>query len=243
MLTTRYIRAFNPRQANFTAIWDASNPLGNGSIPADAASMASWVDLTTNGNTLSQATGAAQPIYKTAIVNRLNILRFNGSSQYLSVANNASNQFATNDSVSIFGIAACDTPTGGVNQGIIAKGQFPTGGFLSFVTNATGLLNFTATTIASYAATSAFVANTFQSFSEIYDATSGVTFYKNGANSNFVAGTGLAASSQILTVGAGALGAGNFFDGDMQFLALLKGVANAALINSMNLWMRQRVAI
>lgn len=46
---------------------------------ADGAAIASWADSTGNGNNATQATGAKQPLYKTAIVNSKPVVRFDGT--------------------------------------------------------------------------------------------------------------------------------------------------------------------
>lgn len=66
------------------SLWlDATDPAGNGTQPSDGASIASWVDKSGNGYTVTQGTGANQPIYKTNILNGNNIIRFNGTSDYM----------------------------------------------------------------------------------------------------------------------------------------------------------------
>jgi hypothetical protein len=49
----------------------------------EAAAVANWSDMSGNGFTLSKATGASQPIYKTNQINGMPILRFNGTSAFL----------------------------------------------------------------------------------------------------------------------------------------------------------------
>lgn len=64
--------------ANLTAIklwYDASAIIGL----SDGQAVSQWDDLSTGGEHLTQATGANQPIYKTAIVNGLPVVRFDGS--------------------------------------------------------------------------------------------------------------------------------------------------------------------
>ncbi len=52
---------------------------------ADGAAVASWPDSSGNGHAATQATAAAQPIYKASGLNGKPALRFNGSSQYLTL--------------------------------------------------------------------------------------------------------------------------------------------------------------
>lgn len=48
-----------------------------------ATGVSSWRDKSGTGNTVVQATGALQPTYESAVQNGLNIVRFNGTTQYL----------------------------------------------------------------------------------------------------------------------------------------------------------------
>lgn len=67
---------FNPQNYPLGAWWDASNPAANGVLPSNSTSLSSFVDLSGNGNTLGQATGANQPVFKTNISNGLPGLLF-----------------------------------------------------------------------------------------------------------------------------------------------------------------------
>jgi len=50
----------------------------------DGTAVSTWADQTTNGNTVTQATGANQPLYKTNILNGRPVVRFDGSNDVLS---------------------------------------------------------------------------------------------------------------------------------------------------------------
>lgn len=65
------------------AWWDASAITGLNNNDA----VASWTDSSGNSQTITQGTGAAQPIYKTAIQNGRPVVRFDGVDDALSVAN------------------------------------------------------------------------------------------------------------------------------------------------------------
>jgi hypothetical protein len=70
---------FNPRQVGGLRLWlDATDPAGNGTQPANASSVSSWVDKSGNGNTVTQATGANQPTYRTNVLNGKPVVRFDG---------------------------------------------------------------------------------------------------------------------------------------------------------------------
>lgn len=72
---------FLPTQIGDLSLWLAADYISG---LADAASVSQWNDLSGNGNHVSQGTGANQPAYKVAIVNGKPVVRFNGTSHYLS---------------------------------------------------------------------------------------------------------------------------------------------------------------
>ena len=75
---------FQPTAIAGCKMWlDGADPVGNGTIPANGASVSSWVDKSTNGLTVSAA--SSQPTYVTNALNGLGTLAFNGS-QSLSAA-------------------------------------------------------------------------------------------------------------------------------------------------------------
>ncbi len=53
---------------------------------SDADPVSSWLDSSGNGYTATQATGINQPLYKTAILNGLPVVRFDGSNDKLTTA-------------------------------------------------------------------------------------------------------------------------------------------------------------
>ncbi len=63
---------------------DANNPAGNQTQPSNGSALATWVDLSSKNNSVTQATGAAQPIYTTGAINGKPVIAFNGTSHYLS---------------------------------------------------------------------------------------------------------------------------------------------------------------
>jgi hypothetical protein len=75
---------FNPKLYGTLRLWlDAMNPAGNGTRPSDGTAVSSWTDLSGNGNTVVQATGANQPIFKVNIINGKPVIRFNGTNNFL----------------------------------------------------------------------------------------------------------------------------------------------------------------
>src|ERR671913_280317 len=53
---------------------------------AGGAAVSQWDDASGNGNHATQATGTAQPSYQTAVQNGLPVVRFDGTSDFLSLA-------------------------------------------------------------------------------------------------------------------------------------------------------------
>lgn len=75
---------FNPRQVGSLRLWlDATDPAGNGIQPANASAVSSWVDKSGNGNTVTQGTGANQPVYQTGVLNGKPVVRFDGTNDLM----------------------------------------------------------------------------------------------------------------------------------------------------------------
>jgi hypothetical protein len=83
-------KAFNPSNIAGLQLWlDATTGLfdatsGGNPVTTDGGSVARWEDQSGSGRHITQATSGDRPILKTSIQNSKNILRFDGSSQYLS---------------------------------------------------------------------------------------------------------------------------------------------------------------
>jgi hypothetical protein len=61
---TPFYKVFAPRQIAGCSLWlDGADPAGNGVIPANGASIATWVDKSGLGQTITQATTANQALY------------------------------------------------------------------------------------------------------------------------------------------------------------------------------------
>jgi hypothetical protein len=118
---------FNPRNIGGLYAWyDATDPAGNGTQPADNSSVSSWSDKSGTSKTITQGSGANQPTYKRNILNGLPVVRFNGSSTQLlnssvaSLTSNCSIFFAgTINSNSPFGGTIIEISNGAVNTGTL----------------------------------------------------------------------------------------------------------------------------
>lgn len=63
---------------------DASNPSGNGALPADGTAMGAWVDLA-NGTSVVQSTGTLQPVWKASGIANKPAFLFDGVDDYFDV--------------------------------------------------------------------------------------------------------------------------------------------------------------
>lgn len=77
--------AFSPASLpNLLAWWEADSfSLADGTAIGGAGN--EWVDLSGNGNSLTQSTAGARPVFKTAIVNGHPVIRFDGTDDFLSM--------------------------------------------------------------------------------------------------------------------------------------------------------------
>ncbi len=182
-------------------IWlDANDPAGNGTKPSGGASLSNWIDKSGLGNNFSQASGAIQPVFNTNIRNGLPAITFNGSTQYMSCANSVNNQFANSQDLSVFAVVLTNNA---VSNFIIAKGQFPSGGWGSYC-NASARYGFVATNVAQFEdAATLFTASAFQIYTVVFNSAAGsATFYKNGGSASVVTGaTGSMANTSNITLG------------------------------------------
>lgn len=92
-LTTQ-VSLFQPTQISGCTVWlDGADPNGNGTIPANGATVSSWVDKSSNGMTVSAV--SSQPTYTTALQNGLGALTFDGTKN-LGTGNVLASKFAGN---------------------------------------------------------------------------------------------------------------------------------------------------
>lgn len=79
------VAAFAPTDLAGLVLWLKADSLALN----DGDAVASWTDSSGNGNTASQGTAANKPTYKAAIINGKPVVRFDGSSDFLTVTRNA----------------------------------------------------------------------------------------------------------------------------------------------------------
>lgn len=78
--------SFNPRQLSGLCLWlDGNDPAGNGVLPTNGASIATWFDKSLNSNSGTQSTGAIQPTFTRSAVNNNGGIAFSGT-QFLTLA-------------------------------------------------------------------------------------------------------------------------------------------------------------
>lgn len=83
LTTVLYAPPFDPRRLGSLAIWlDASQLFG----VADGAEVATWNDLSGNGNDATQSTSSKRPTYQTNILNGRPALQFDGVDDFLATA-------------------------------------------------------------------------------------------------------------------------------------------------------------
>lgn len=88
------VSLFQPTQVSGCTVWlDGADPNGTGVLPANGATISTWVDKSSNGMTVSAA--SSQPTYSAAIQNGLGAVTYNGT-QNLTTGNILASKFAGN---------------------------------------------------------------------------------------------------------------------------------------------------
>lgn len=202
--------AFVPTSITGLVLWVKADSLAL----SDGDPVSTWTDSSTQGNNLTQATGANQPTYKTAIVNGKPVVRFNGTSTFLSHADNASLSPAA---ISVFIVAKTNAAPLSGNRILLEKELS-----FRFITSETSTANIavrlgtsgTAWGSGGFTGTTA-LTTSFSLWEMTYNAVSDLEFYVNGTT----AGSG-APSGDIFdntsTLYLGCYNATDFFwDGDV----------------------------
>src|SRR3990167_214787 len=103
---------FKPTDISGLQLWlSADNVDGsNNSTLSDGNAVATWTDLSGNGNHATQATGANQPLFKTGIVNGKPVVRFDGSNDYLSLSGTALNMARNIPGITMFAVLQTTKP-------------------------------------------------------------------------------------------------------------------------------------
>jgi len=176
---------------------------------ADGDSVSTWSDQSGNAHDLTNA-GAVRPIYKTAIQNGLPIVRFNGTSQYLT---NSSFGFSTSAFTAFFAssITATNFPA------FLAENNGATGGFVALGGDSGGKMAISKTGIAT--SSSNLTATGFSDYEYKSAGISAgditVTVYKDGTQGAADLTLTSLSSNTVITVGASKTGVTDFLPGDM----------------------------
>lgn len=96
-----------PRDVTGLVLWLRPEELAN---LTDGTAVATWPDASGNSNDATQGTGANQPLYKTNIQNGRAIVRFDGSNDFMQIANPGSFDLAT---YTIFVVGKVTSGSGG----------------------------------------------------------------------------------------------------------------------------------
>jgi hypothetical protein len=222
-----------PQNFGLDILIDPLNLDGNYTYYSDGVSISSIIDQGITPNNMSQATGAAQPIYKRAIINGNPVLRFSGA-QWMSSPNGVNNAYA--GAMSIFCVFATPNNSPASTGRIITK--ISSWGLSYASTNAT--FSFTGP----YTATGLIAANnTFYNIGAFYDGSANTTFYRNGALfQNVALAAVMPASSSDLYLGSRD-GLTNFIECDIAFLAVKFGTLSNFQINAINFYLNQRFGL
>lgn len=237
--------SFTPAMLRVNTWWDANNPAGNGVIPTDGTQLSSITDLGLNGNTVTQATGANQILFKRNIINGQNVFRFSGS-QFASCVNSANNNY-----VGPLTIVAIAMPTGTLTPGggdtrIVSKGanlaNLDGYGYGLFTG---GKSSLTTWNIHDYSTTNEeWYLGEYAIQTVVYNSNFSVDFYTNGSFvQNLTAGSGFTQATQPLVFGAKNVSGGQAWQGDVIACFIFYRALTAAELNLMHAYCLARVGL
>lgn len=217
---TRYLDTF----------YSLDNPNNNSaSVPVDAAALSAITDTARFQNNTTQATGAAQPVYKTAIINGHNVARFSGA-QFTQVANNVKNNFGTG--AFSFVLAGTTSSTAGAsNVTFIGNCGAAAGGVAIGRVGANFAVTFRG--VAGYAYVGGWTANVPAVFLVTYNGAGTLKIYKNRPLVSTIATGGLLSSTYPLNLGSFD-GVADFWTGDLLCYGFAKRELVASEITAVN---------
>lgn len=74
---------FSPADIPGLSLWlDATDPMNDGILPADGTSLEDWIDKSGNGNSATQPTGSAQPVFNLNVQNGKPAVAFSNSNMF-----------------------------------------------------------------------------------------------------------------------------------------------------------------
>lgn len=173
---------------------------------ADASAVSSWADLSGNSRTLSQATGANQPTYRTAIVGGKPVVRFDGTSDRMVTGVNISATAMAARPRAVFAVVAnaAVSGSGGSYQHMVAFGIDSALRAYELCSRVNSTVNWgTAYNAADQTAGESIIAGTGDIVGSLYSGTQDL-LYRNG--------TLKATKTVTLNTGAGPLYVGSYLD-------------------------------
>ncbi|MDP4145625.1 MAG: hypothetical protein Q8936_14255 [Bacillota bacterium] len=236
------LESFNPKSLSPMLMLDADNLLASGTAnnPANGTNVTAWNDLSGNNNNF---TSASPPTYSVNAMNGHNVVTLVGaSSQFMTCANNASNQYSANTNVSIFMIASLNNnPT--TNNQILTKGQAGVGWGFGLQGAAANQIEYTNFGVVQYESSNEWSgSNTFDIVTSLYISGTGTTIYKNGANPDAIAGGGSNAFNGAMLIGQFSTGV-YYWTGSINFIWVKYASLTAAQIALMHGWCKSRLGI
>ncbi len=220
--------SFSPKDVTGCLMWVYSDTLGL----ADNDPVSTWTDLSGNGNSATQSS-TARPTYKTAVQNGRAVLRFDGSDDFMSVANTSI--IGGNTGMTVFIVVKQASLA--INKAILCKWDYATDGTFAVQTsdiNSTETIMYVANGCTSAGSENqnsngAGLGTNFYILEYVYDGTQGtnvdrVKIYVNGIETGYITtgtlNTSLTSCSATLKIGAFGGALTRNYNGDMGEIVL-----------------------
>lgn len=226
---------FTPASIANLAAWYRADALAL----ANNAAVSSWPDGSGTANTLSQATGGNQPLFKTNIVNGKPVVRFDGIDDWLEYSG-APGGFGAQTGQTIFLVAQYAVDTANLtavttNPGLNALHVFNGGGNPRFE----GIMGAAVATVTGAIKVTSTWHYTVLRFD---DTSNAIECYTNGVfqTNNNEAG---AFATNTITVGRRSGGAGLYFNGDIAEVGIYSRQITAGELTNLNSYLASKYAL
>jgi hypothetical protein len=223
-----------PADLGLDIIWDPLNLDKVAGYPADGSSVSSILDLGRSGNNLSQATGAAQPIFKRDIINGNPILRFSGA-QWMSSPAGANNAYA--GAMSVFVVWSTPNTSPAPIARTITKVSSWT---LSYVTED---IQFGLFAGGSYTADNIIANDTVYNTGTVFNGSTATDFYRNGELFTTVSAAGTMSGTASDLYFGSRDGTQHFITGDVGFLCVAYRALSSFEIGKLNTYLNIRFGV
>lgn len=210
--------------ANLDAWWKADSL-----ALADGALVATWADSGSGGHAASSTN---KPIYKASIVNGKPVLRFNGTTNYLT-----SNASASLPAQTIFAVVSAVSSPGATIRGASASGGLQYR--LSYLKP--GILSQYVADLGG--STSPVTASTFTVVAVSWANATSSAHYLNGAANGGVAQTASLTAGTTTNIGRNGSGANEFYNGDLAELIVYSRVLIASERATVDSYLSDKYAI